>query len=319
MVIDIFRKQPIHDAVILCNGRQNPYIKKDDGYYIFCDLQPDLYNVEIFSPGYVKKSFSCYIDFGECKRITLEMSYSSTSRVISNIPRISFDFKNKEFKYKNVKIILKTPINFMKLIHRAHKGDNLLILNIQEDNRLTFQNYIYKFNLNDLKKMEEDELKLKKLREKNEKKNSKDKNSEEDDETENDDDSDVTEEEIMDDNTDTNEDEIHEDLDEIEEQNNENIDKDVEECFFIGYDSSYDAYILLKSISKDLPMGGSFLPFWNLSIDEKGKIIIPIFNRFMNKSSLEFEIIMEEKSKIVKIKTSRINKNNLLSSKVKFE
>ncbi len=317
MVIDVFRKQPIHDAVILCNGRQNPYIKKDDGYYIFCDLQPDFYSVEIFSPGYVKKSFSCYIDFGECKRVILEMSYSSTSRIISSIPRILFDLKNKEFKYKNVKIILKTPINFMKLIHRAHQGDNLLILNVQEDNRLIFQNYIYKFSMDDLKKMEEDELKLKKLREENEKKKSKKNKSDEDDEDN--DIEDTTEDEISDNVADVNEDETDRDTDKQEEQNNEKIDEDVEECFFIGYDSNYSAYILLKSVSKDLPMGGSFFPFWNLSIDESGKIIIPIFNRFMNKSSLEFEIIMEEKSEIVKIKTSRINKNNLLSSKVKFE
>ena len=186
--------------------------------------------------------------------------------------------------------------------------------------------------MNDHQKMEEDELRLQKLREENEKKDKKKKSKKDDDdiddlEDENEDDSndesnqeDGENEEGTDNESNEPGDENSDDVNiESEKQDNESTRKDIEECFLIGYDSEYNAYILLRPISKNLPMGGAFFPFWNLSIDENGKVIIPVFNRFMNKSSLEFEIKMEDKSKIVKIKTIKIKKNNLLSSRVKFE
>ena len=94
MAIDIFKKQPIHDAVILCNGRQNPYIKKDDGYYIFCDLQPDLYNIEIFSPGYVKKDIT---DISELYNYL--KNFMGTTKYVDNVIQIFLiNLKNGIFK-----------------------------------------------------------------------------------------------------------------------------------------------------------------------------------------------------------------------------
>ena len=31
---DVYFKYPLTDAVILCNGKQNPYTRKNDGHYV---------------------------------------------------------------------------------------------------------------------------------------------------------------------------------------------------------------------------------------------------------------------------------------------
>ena len=44
---DVYSKYPVISAVILCNGKQNPYTRKNDGYYVFSNLNPGNYDIEI--------------------------------------------------------------------------------------------------------------------------------------------------------------------------------------------------------------------------------------------------------------------------------
>ena len=311
MLVDVFRKQPIHDAVILCNGRQNPYIKKDDGYYIFCDVPPGSYKIDIFSPGYVRKSFFSTIEFGECKRFIFEMSFKSKSYIISETSRIEFSLtkNNEKLRETNFRIILKNPIVFFKLIRNARQNDNEILLNVQNNNYFLMQNYIYEFNPNDLKKESDG------------------KDDEESDESkseEGEENNDNSDDEKLDDESKSDEEKSFDDKDSQNDDEKNNDTKNVgdigkEEMFFIGYDMEYSAYILLKGISHDLPMGGKFYPFWNLSTDKNGKFILPFFGKFMNQDFLDFEVQIENESKTVKIDTRKIDNHNLLSSKVKFD
>ncbi len=367
MLVDVFRKQPIHDAVILCNGRQNPYIKKDDGYYIFCDVPPGSYKIDIFSPGYVRKSFFSTIEFGECKRFIFEMSFKSKSYIISETSRIEFSLtkNNEKLRETNFRIILKNPIVFLKLIRNARQNDNEILLNVQNNNYFLMQNYIYEFNPNDLKKEsdgkddeESDESKSEEGEENDdnsddeklddesksdeeksyddkdsqndsdsEDKESDDKDDEESDESKSEEDeenNDNSDDEKLDDESKSDEEKSSDDKDSQNDDEKNNDTKNVgdigkEEMFFIGYDMEYSAYILLKGISQDLPMGGKFYPFWNLSTDKNGKFILPFFGKFMNQDFLDFEVQIENESKTVKIDTRKIDNHNLLSSKVKFD
>ena len=282
LIIDILRKAPITDAVILCNGIQNPYVKKDSGYCIFCDLQPGEYNIEIFSPGFIKKEFKCELALGECKKLIFEMSFKSDNHRLLNLPRIELLIKDKNkneiMTNQDARITIKSPINFLKLINNAKKGSTGIVLNFENTPSLIFQNYIYEFieNSNSTTKIDKNKDKNKDDKKNNdqEKKNDKGKNP------------------------------------------NSKI---FEELFFLGYDFQYSAYILLHELKNDLRIGGKFYPFWNLSSDKKGKIVIPIFPRFMNKSFFDMEIKVNNASKIVKIDTSKIDKNNVILCRINLK
>lgn len=284
LIIDILRKAPIDNAVILCNGIQNPYLKKDTGYCIFCDLQPGEYNIEVFSSGFIKKEFKCTLELGECKKIIFEMSFKSDNRRLLDLPRIEFLIKDKNkneiMTNQDARITMKTPINFLKLVNNAKKGSMEIVLNFENTPSLIFQNYIYEFIENSNSNS----------------KNSKDKNKED---------------KKKGDNRSKGDDK--KEKDDKDKKLNSKI---FEELFFLGYDLKYNAYVLLNELKNDLKIGGKFYPFWNLSSDSKGKIVIPIFPKFMNKSFFDIEIKVNNVSKIVKIDTSKINSNNVILRRI---
>ena len=45
---------------------------------------------------------------------------------------------------------------------------------------------------------------------------------------------------------------------------NENSEFITQEMLFLGYDRKFNAYILEKEVPTDVPIGGSFFPYWNL-------------------------------------------------------
>ena len=380
LVIDIFRKIPIDEVEILCNGLQNPYLKKDSGYYIFCDLQPGNYKIEIFSPGFIKKEINCTLEFGECKKIVSEMSFKSTNPSISRLPRIELLIKDKNkdeiLTNQDAKIIMKNPVSFLKLINNAKKTSMGVVLNVENIHSLHFQNYIYEFidnGSNDEKKSDkdkkdgedskdedkerssDDELddllndlddEEKNGKDKKESENSKDedKGKSSDDELDDllndldddkkDDEDESSDEEEKDLDEDDKDDEEKKESDEKDNDSNESKkdnsdekldkskgknDKVSEELFFLGYDIEYNAYILLNELQRDLKVGGQFFPFWNLSSDDKGKIVVPIFPKFMNKSFFKIEVKVNDSSKIIKIDTSKFNRRNAISRKVSLK
>ena len=343
MLVDILTKQPIKEAIILCNGKQNPYVTKDEGYYVFCNLYPGDYEISIYASGYVSKTFSSSLEFGESKEFILEMSFESTNDRLLNVPRIEFSvFKNNLLvKESEVKITLKTYMKTIKLIQKIKSGEQEIILNIPEDNSFILQNYIYHLdNVQEISNSNGDE-----------------KEEKDDDELDNEDDEDLEDEDLDDEDLDDDPDEDNENEedenydDESEEDENddedaENLDEDIEdenekseknsddaendnddemdsdenndnekiesktidqEMLFVGYDRKFNAYILDKEVKQNIPIGGVFLPYWNLKTDRKGKIILPFFSKIMKDVELEFEINFEDRIKTVKVNTDEFD------------
>ena len=299
LIIDILKKAPITDAVILLNGIQNPYLRKDTGYCIFCDLQPGEYNIEIFYSGFIKKEFKFILKLGECKKLIFEMPFKSNNHRLLNLPRIEFLIRDKNKKEimtnQDVRITMKTPINFLKLVNNAKKGSMEIVLNFENNPSFIFQNYIY------------ESITHSNLDNKNDKDKNKSKDEGEDnDEKENGKKNDVSKGEDND-----------KEVKNIEKENSNS--KIFEELFFLGYDFQYNAYILLNELKNDLKIGGNFYPFWNLSSDKQGKVIVPIFSKFMNKSFFDVEVKVNNVSKVVKVDTNKINDKNVIVSRVNLK
>ena len=305
LVIDIFKKIPIDEVEILCNGIQHPYLKKDSGYFIFCNLQQGDYKIEIFSPGFIKKEINCTLNFGECKKIISEMSFKSNNPNISKLPRIELLIKDRDkneiLANQDTEIIMKNPVSFLKLINNSKKSSMEIILNVENIHSLHFQNYIYEFTDNSP----------------NDEKNSEDENNKDEEKDDDESTSDEKDKSSDDEPNDLDNDKEDSQKGKSSKKNNEN-DKVFEKLFFLGYDIKYNAYILLNELKKDLKVGGQFFPFWNLSSDDKGKVIIPIFPKFMNRSFFKIEINVNGVSRIIKIDTSKFNKNNAIPRKISF-
>ena len=87
MLKDIYSKTPVTNAVILCDGKQNPYTRKDDGYYVFSDLYPKEYDISIRCKGYAPLDFPVKLRENETLVIHKNMSYSADNENLRNVTR----------------------------------------------------------------------------------------------------------------------------------------------------------------------------------------------------------------------------------------
>lgn len=335
MLVDILTKQPITDAVILCNGKQNPYVTKDEGYYVFCNLYPGNYDIYIAATGYVNKEFSTKIEFGESKKFILELPFESRNPKLLNIPRIEFCIKKDKLALKRTEIVinLKTEIKSMKLIQQINPGDQEILLNIPENNIFTLQRYIYSVPRKYLKEKKEDKNKDKK----DKKKSDEESESEEEFEDEDEDQGDRNENESGEKNEkkSKNEDKKKNKTENKEsEENNKKENKEEEknksennaesefitqEMLFLSYDRKYNAYILEKEIPVGIPIGGSFYPYWNLKTDKYGKLVLPFLSKLMTGTELEFEILINNQKKIIKADINKFDiKQKILKLNLNF-
>ena len=323
MLVDILTKQPITDAVIFCNGKQNPYVTKDEGYYVFCNLYPGNYDIYIAATGYVSKEFSTDIKFGETKKFILELSFESRSPKIFNIPRLEFSItKNKlPLKYTEINIILKTEIKSMKLIQQINPGDEEILLNIPENNIFILQKYIYsvprkylkhKKSDSEEKKDEENketETEEEEKNEDNESEEKKEEKEEEEEENENLEDKDKNKKESKNKNKKEKEKIKEPDENSSGKNNNENSEFITQKMLFLGYDRKFNAYILEKKVPTDVPIGGSFFPYWNLKTDKYGKLVLPFLRKLMTGTNLEFEISFSNQKKLIKANLNKFDIN----------
>lgn len=312
MLVDILTKQPIKEAVILCNGKQNPYVTKDEGYYVFCNLYPGDYEISIYANGYVSKTFNSSLEFGESKEFILEMSFESTNDRLLNVPRIEFSvFKdNLLVKESEAKITLKTHVKTIKLIQKIKSGEQEIILNIPEDNSFILQNFIYHLdNVQEISESNDDEKDDNEDEELNEDYEDFDEDLDEDNEGE-EDESEEDEEDIEDkENSENAENDNDDEIDSDENNDNDKIESKTidQEMLFVGYDRKFNAYILDKEVKQNIPIGGVFLPYWNLKTDRKGKIILPFFSKIMKDLELEFAINFKDGTKTVKVNTDKFD------------
>ena len=300
MLIDMLTKKPIKDAVILCNGKQNPYVSKDDGYYVFCNLSPGSYSIFISASGYINKEFDTSLEFGESKKFIFFLSFQSNNSRLLNVPRIEFLIKkdNQILKNKEVKFISKTS-QMIKMIQKIKKGEQEVILNVPENNFFIFQNFIYSA----------------KCDEKNEK-DEKDQNL--DDEVAkleaelNDLESDEEDKKKQSSEADKNKDK--------KENKSKNQSKFIKNLLFIGYDRKFNAYILNKETDIEIPVGGNFYPYWNLQTDSKGKVTIPFSQKLINDGFIIFEISCDNYMVKRKVNLKRMNmQQNILRVRINFK
>ena len=315
MLVDVLTKQPVTDAVILCNGKQNPYVTKDDGYYVFCNLYPGSYNIYIAATGYVNKEFSTNIGFGESKKFILELSFKSKNPALFNVPRMEFLIKKDDLPLKNteVKITLKTEVKTMKLIQQINPGDQEILLNIPENAAFSLQRYIYSVPRKFLKWKKED-----KKSDKDEKKNDDEESEEEEEEKS----EEKSEEESDKEKNEKDKNESNDKEEKSSDKSGEDSEKSefiTQDMMFLGYDRKFNAYILEKEVTTDVPIGGSFFPYWNLKTDNYGKLILPFLPKLMIGTKLEFEISADEQKKLVKVNFNKFDiKQKKLSLKIKI-
>lgn len=149
---DIYSKSPITNAEILCNGKQNPYTRKRDGHYVFSNLYPQEYTINISCAGYVPLEFKLNLRENETQVIPITMSYSVDNEAMRKITRFNIDVihKKKPVVDKDAFLMLKDELNFMKLIEPTAAGTDTLKLNIEElIPGLMGQTYIYKAGENE--------------------------------------------------------------------------------------------------------------------------------------------------------------------------
>lgn len=143
---DVYKKTPVNTAVILCNGKQNPYVRKKSGHYVFSDLFPGNYEISITCKGYNSLNFFVELQENETKIMNFDLSYTPDNASISNSTRfeITFYHLKKRVANKEVSFILKKDASFLKLIENAAQGSEEIKLNMDEMTEgIIGQKYIY--------------------------------------------------------------------------------------------------------------------------------------------------------------------------------
>lgn len=146
---DVYSKYPVTDAVILCNGKQNPYTRKSDGYYVFSNLYPGKYDVDISCKGYTKVNISIDLRENETKVMSLDMSYTPDNKALTHLTRfiITLTHLKKVLSDTDVLIKLKNKASFLKLTEPVEAGSQEIKLNMEElVSGIIGQKYIYKLN-----------------------------------------------------------------------------------------------------------------------------------------------------------------------------
>lgn len=143
---DVYNKAPIDTAVILCDGKQNPYVRKKSGHYVFSDLFPGNYEISITCKGYNGLKFPIELKENETKVMNFDLSYTSDNPNISNSFRfeITLYHLKKRAADQEAEISLADDSSFMKLIENADAGAEEIKLNIDEmTDGIIGQKYIY--------------------------------------------------------------------------------------------------------------------------------------------------------------------------------
>ncbi len=142
---DIYSKLPITSAVILCNGKQNPYTRKNDGHYVFSNLYPGSYEVDINCKGYNPLRIHIDLKENETKIINSDLSYTPDNQNIANVTRFEITCIRKKQPLANTQVIvrLQNEASFMKLLEPIKAGSDELKLNIEMMTGLLGQSYIY--------------------------------------------------------------------------------------------------------------------------------------------------------------------------------
>ena len=146
LLTDIYTKQPITNAVILCNGKQNPYTRKNSGHYVFSNLYPGEYEISIMCKGYTDINMTVTLRENETQIVVMQLPYTVDNPLLSNLTRFEITvMQDKEpLKHTEVLLKLKNELAFLKLIEPIESGVEDIMLNAGMTSGLLNQKYIYK-------------------------------------------------------------------------------------------------------------------------------------------------------------------------------
>ncbi|MDR1627207.1 MAG: hypothetical protein LBR79_00350 [Oscillospiraceae bacterium] len=145
LLTDIYTRLPITNAVILCNGKQNPYTRKPDGYYVFSNLYPLKYNIDIMCAGYTDINFPVTLRENETRIIMTDMPYTVGNPLLTNVDRFEFSVKKggEPFAQKEIYVKLENPLSFLKLVNPVEPDSEDIPLNVDLNRNLMVQRYKY--------------------------------------------------------------------------------------------------------------------------------------------------------------------------------
>lgn len=144
---DIYSKSPITTAMILCNGKQNPYTRKDDGHYVFSNLYPSDYIINISCIGYVPIELKINLKENETIVMPITMSYSINNNAMQKLTRFNLCIEHETQPLKNEKVILRlcNELNFLKLTEPIAAKSDAMKLNLEDFTPgILGQSYFYK-------------------------------------------------------------------------------------------------------------------------------------------------------------------------------
>jgi len=142
---DVYSKHPVTNAVILCNGKQNPYTRKASGHYVFSNLYPGKYEISIVCKGYNSLNFSVELKENETKEIIYDLSYTPDNQNIMNLTRFELTCTRNKEVLSEMPIILKltNELEFLKMLEPIKAESDELKTNLEMVPDLLGQKYIY--------------------------------------------------------------------------------------------------------------------------------------------------------------------------------
>ena len=145
---DVYSRTPVTNAVILCNGKQNPYTRKDCGHYVFSNLSPGKYDIYINCTGYNDLNLTVDLKENQTQIMDLNLSYAPNNLNISRVTRFKITCKKDGELLKNspVKLILLNELADIKVTEESATDSDLLKLNVNFTPELLDQNYLYEFD-----------------------------------------------------------------------------------------------------------------------------------------------------------------------------
>ncbi len=146
LLTDMYTKEPIANAVILCDGKQIRYSKATGGYYAFSNLYPKKYRVDIICKGFLDIRLDLEVRANETKTIMMNLPYALDNAQMQREKRFEIQVNKDGMPWKdsNVRFKLVDDLNFLKVLQPVKKRKNKIVFNMENNKSFVFQRYAYR-------------------------------------------------------------------------------------------------------------------------------------------------------------------------------
>ncbi len=144
-LVDNLNKEPIDDAIVVCKDKSFSCVKKENGYYVFTNIEKGTYVFTIQAKGFISQDYEVVVSEDDVNIITLPMQLSADNTLLKNMKKVIFVLKQKGKPLINQDLTIKVnTINpYFRVIEPISRGNNLMKLGIDFDQRLLYQEYCY--------------------------------------------------------------------------------------------------------------------------------------------------------------------------------